>query len=289
MIKHLVISGGGPTMIQQLGTLSYLCETAYISLNEIETIYATSAGAFVAIILSLKYHWETIIDYVIKRPWHELFRVDVDKILSAYYKKGIFDQTTLHSCMKPLFDAKDISLNINLEDFYKLSGKELHFYSVDINKNQLIDISYLTYPKIELLTALQMTCAIPLFIEPVCTDKGECFIDAGHICNYPLQYAIQSGRKAEEILGLKNHYIVAKREINQQSSLLDFLSIFCSNTFMSLSTDNLQPIVPNEIVINTEPLSIELLRNVYSNIDKRKDLLKDGITIAKEYLKKQQS
>lgn len=286
MIKHFVISGGGPTMIQQLGAISYLCENSYIHLNDIQSIYATSAGAFVAILLSLEYEWETILDYIIKRPWQEVFRLNIDKILSVYQNKGIFNQTILQSCMKPLFDAKDIALDINLEDFYKLSRKELHFYSVDINKNIVVDISYITYPKIKLLTALQMTCAIPIFVEPVCTENGECFIDAGYICNYPLQHALNSGKNPEEIFGLKNNYIGVKTEITSDSSLVDFLSVFCFNTFFGLSTDHLQPVIPNEIIINTYPLSVELLQNVFSSIDRRKELLKNGILVAKEYLEK---
>lgn len=286
MIKHLVISGGGHTMIQQLGAISYLCQNSYINLNNIESIYATSAGAFVAVLLTLEYDWETMIDYIIKRPWHEVFRVDIEKILAIYENKGLFNQTIIQSFMKPLFNAKDISLDIDLEDFYKLFRKELHFYSVDINKNMVVDISYITYPKLKLLTALQMTSAIPIFVEPVCTENGECFIDAGYICNYPLQQALNSGKNPEEILGLKNNYIGVKTEITQQSSLVDFLSVFCFNTVFGLSKDHLQPIIPNEIVMNTEPLSLELLQNVFSSIERRKDLLNNGIVIAKTYLEK---
>ena len=38
-IKHLVMSGGGPSMIQTLGAIQYLEEEKIIDIKNIETIY----------------------------------------------------------------------------------------------------------------------------------------------------------------------------------------------------------------------------------------------------------
>jgi predicted acylesterase/phospholipase RssA len=56
-IKHLVISGGGPTLFRTLGALQHLQEAAFWKLEDIESIYGTSAGAIVAVILCLRYEW----------------------------------------------------------------------------------------------------------------------------------------------------------------------------------------------------------------------------------------
>ena len=116
-IKHLVFSGGGPIMIQILAAIQELENKQYLNMNDIETIYGTSAGAIIAVMFSLKFDWQTLNDYIIKRPWHELFSIKVQNILDSYSKKGIFDIKTVEKCFKPLFDAKDISLDITLEDF----------------------------------------------------------------------------------------------------------------------------------------------------------------------------
>ncbi len=50
-IKHLVISGGGPTLFRTLGALQHLQETTFWKIDEIESIYGTSAGAIVAVLL----------------------------------------------------------------------------------------------------------------------------------------------------------------------------------------------------------------------------------------------
>jgi predicted acylesterase/phospholipase RssA len=74
-------------------------------LDNIESIYGTSAGAIVSILIALKYDWETLNDYIIKRPWHELFSINVKNIFDAYTNKGIFNRTIFEKCFKPFFDA----------------------------------------------------------------------------------------------------------------------------------------------------------------------------------------
>ena len=120
-IKHLVISGGGPIMIQILSAIQELEEKKFLDTKNIESIYGTSAGAIIAVLIALKFDWETINDYIIKRPWQDVFPVKIQNILDAYTKKGIFDFKTIEKCFKPLFDAKDIPLDISLNDFYELS------------------------------------------------------------------------------------------------------------------------------------------------------------------------
>jgi predicted acylesterase/phospholipase RssA len=116
-IKHLVISGGGPIMIQILGAIQHLEKNDFLNMKNIESIYGTSAGAIVGALICLKYDWDTINDYIIKRPWKDVFPIKVQNIFDAYTKKGIFDIKTIEKCFKPLFGAKDIPLDINLENF----------------------------------------------------------------------------------------------------------------------------------------------------------------------------
>ena len=140
LIKHLVISGGGPTMIQTLGSIQHLEENKFIDINNIETIYGTSAGAIIGVLICLKYDWTTLHDYIIKRPWQEVFPINIQNIFDAYTKKGIFDDKTVIKCFKPLLDAKDIPMDINLEDFHKLTNVELHMFSFEINEYKVQDI-----------------------------------------------------------------------------------------------------------------------------------------------------
>ena len=232
-IKHLVISGGGPVLVHVLGAIQHLEENNYLDRKEIKSIYGTSAGAIVGVLLCLGFDWETVRDYIIKRPWQDVFPVKVQNIFDAYTKKGVFDIKTFEKCFRPLLDAKDINMDINLEDFYKLSNIELHLFAFEINEYKIHDVSYLTYPKLSLLSAIQMSCALPLLVTPVCIDD-KCYIDGGFSCNYPLNYCIESGKLPDEILGFKNKYDIQKTVINAESTILDFMMsfLFKNNLFL---------------------------------------------------------
>ena len=282
-IKHLVISGGGPIMVQILGAIQHLEKNEVVDMKNIESIYGTSAGAVVGILICLKYDWETINDYIIKRPWHDVFPIKVQNIFDAYTKKGIFDIKTIEKCFKPLLDAKDISMDINLEDFYKLSNIELHMYSFEINEYKVQDISYLTHPKLSLMTALQMTCGLPIFVTPVCMDN-KCYIDGGMACNYPLNYCIESGKIHDEILGFKNKYSEEKANINSDSTLLDFLFSFLFKAVFSVSTYNIQPKIKNEVFCDTVCVNFDILKNALSNIEVRRNLFKNGTESAEKFI-----
>jgi predicted acylesterase/phospholipase RssA len=284
-IKHLIISGGGPIMVQVLGAIQHLEQNNFFNLSNIETIYGTSAGAIIGILICLKFDWETINDYIIKRPWHDVFPIKVQNILDAYTKKGVYDIKTIEKCFKPLFDAKDISLDINLEDFYILTNVELHMFSFEINEYKVQDISYLTHPKLSLMIAIQMTSALPVLITPVCIDD-KCYIDGGMSCNYPLSYCIESGKKPDEILGFKNKYGENKTCINAESTILDFLLSFLFKAVFSVSTDNSQPIIDNEVICDAHYLNFDVIRSALSNIEVRKELFNNGTQSGIAFLSK---
>ena len=282
-IKHLVISGGGPILIQILGAIQHLEKNNIVKMNDLESIYGTSAGAIIGILICLKFDWETINDYIIKRPWHDVFPIKVQNIFDAYTKKGIFDIKTIEKCFKPLLDAKDISMDINLEDFYKITKIELHVFSFEINEYKIQDISHITHPKLSLMMAVQMTCAIPILITPVCFDD-KCYIDGGMACNYPLNYCIESGKLPDEILAFKNKYKDEKTKISTDSTMIDFLLGFIFKAVFSINTDHNQSKIKNEVICDVTYLTIEILKNALSNIDVRRDLFNQGTETADRFL-----
>lgn len=287
-IKHLVISGGGPIMLQILSAIQELEKNNYLNMNNIETIYGTSAGAIIGLMISLKFDWETLNDYIIKRPWHDVFPIKVQNILDSYTKKGIFDLKTIEKCFKPLFDAKDIPIDISLLDFYNLTKMELHMFAFEINEYKIEDISYKSYPNLSLLKAIQMTCAIPVLLTPVCIEN-KCFMDGGVACNYPLNYCIESGKSPDEILGFKNKYSDDKSIVNEESTLLDYLLNFLFKAIFSANTHYSQPTIKNEVICDATHLSLDTLRSALSNIEVRKDLYLKGQQSAIKFLENLQS
>jgi predicted acylesterase/phospholipase RssA len=282
-IKHLVMSGGGPIIFQIFSAIQELEKNKFIDIKNIESIYGTSAGAIVAVLISLKFDWETVNDYLIKRPWKDVFPVKVQNIFEAYTKKGLFDIKNIEKCFKPLFDAKDISLDINLEDFYKLTNIEIHFFTFEINEYTTQDISYKTHPTLSVLTAILMSCALPVLVTPVCIDD-KCFIDGGIGCNYPLNYCIESGKEPETILGFKNVCCDEITIINADSTFLDYILKFIFKAVLNLDNRTIQPIIQNQLLFDAQYLTLDILKNALSSADTRRGLFEKGKQTANKFL-----
>ena len=117
-IKHLVISGGGPIGMSYLGALEHLHDEGFWKIENIQSIYATSIGTMLAVTFALKYDWETINTYFIDRPWNDLFKLTGKQIVELYTKKGLFDSSYTDKILKPLLEAKDLSLSCSIPGIF---------------------------------------------------------------------------------------------------------------------------------------------------------------------------
>jgi predicted acylesterase/phospholipase RssA len=284
-VKHLVISGGGPSMFQYISIIQYLDENKVIDLQKIESIYGTSAGSIVGVMLCLKYDWETLNDYMIMRPWHELFHIKISNIFEAYKNRGIFNKKVIEKAFKPLLDAKDLSINITLKELYEYSKIELHLFSFEINQFNTEDISYLTHPDISVIDAVMMSSALPILLTPVIIDN-KCYMDGGVCANYPLKYCIDSGKNEDEILGLTNQYDgEQKNHVDSNSNLLDFVLCFFFKMFTNLASNSVNPKIKYEITCNVKHISLNYLTSTISSMDARKELYQKGRETAKTFIK----
>ena len=298
-IKHLVISGGGHSIFRTIGALNYLEDNGYWKTSDIESIYGTSAGAIFGAIICLQFDHHTVENYLLNRPWHEAFCIKVDQLISAYSKKGVFDHTAMEIIFKPLLNAKDLSLTLTMKDLYEFSKIELHVFTVEVNEFITVDISYKTHPDLPLLSALSMTSAIPGIFAPFCDDQCCCFIDGGVIVNYPLKWCVDAGRNLDEILGVTFNYDKEKKQkkekeekeecngvITKDSNLLDFFLTFFGKLVRKVGTENVQPVIPNEIRCDATYMSYETLTSALSSVDNRKQLFEEGILSAKKFLER---
>ena len=141
-IKHIVITGCGPTGFQVLGTFLHLLDEEILSIDNIETMYATSAGAFVSVVMCLGYDSDTLYEYFVKRPWENEFPITSATFFNVFQKMGMLGSEFVFKIFKPLFGGKDISLDITLEEFHQYTKKEHHFYTIDVNDSfKVHDIS----------------------------------------------------------------------------------------------------------------------------------------------------
>lgn len=290
-IKHLVIGGGGPYGLSAFGALKYLHEQCFWDIKNIKTIYATSIGSIIAVYLCLKYDYEYIQEYFVKRPWEKLFQdIGIQHILELYKSKGLIDLYPIYiKKFNILFDAKGLSTNITMKEFYEYSGIELNFITCDANEFSRIIISHKTYPNIELLQALCMTSAFPIIVTPIVIEN-KCYIDGGIFSNYAVNICLEeTGCKKEEILGIKKYQSTNTNEllITEESNIVDFLEKISLNMFNRIN---------DELLLQNIPYQIECNMNIFTTYDTwmqvpfsseyRDNLIKYGKKIAEETYEK---
>ena len=292
-IKHLVIAGGGPIGLQFLGALEHLNEEGFWNFEEIESIYATSIGTFLGAIICLKYDWSTLNKYIIERTWHDAFKLNGKQILDAFYNKGLYDKKVIEIVFKPLLQAKDLSLNITLKEFYEYSKIEFHLYTFELNKFETTDISYKTHPDLLLTQAIHMSSSLPGVFIPTISDSG-CYIDGGVMANYPLSYCLQNCKNEDEILGITFYRDYTKSDayknniVTEDSSVIDFSIGFFINAMNYIYKTIKRDAIHNQVeCLNDDNfLTMETIQRSINSIDMRRDWIDKGKKDAQNFLEK---
>ena len=289
-IKHLVISGGGPLGFRYLGSLEKLEQEGFWNINNIESIYGTSIGSIIGAFICLKYDWETLNKYIIERPWHDAFKVNPKQIFDSYYNKGLFDKKLAEIIFKPLLEAKDLSLNITLKEFYEYSNIDLHIFTFELHKFETIELSHTTNPDLSLLQALTMSSSLPGIFMPTIIENC-CYIDGGVMCNYPLNQCLRDHTNKNEILGIKSSFNnktenFANVEVTTESSLLEYVICMSINSMNYIRDSVKMEHIDNTVrcFVNKNPLTLDSIQESVKNQELRRNLIKMGEEDALEFL-----
>ena len=305
-IKHIVISGGGPTGLLSYGAAKHLEQQKYWSMENIESIYGTSIGALFSVILSLSYDWKTLDDYIIKCPWDEILQKNAtfNDVLDIYTNKGVMSDDFFDIIMKPLLLAKDLTLDITLDELYHFNKKEIHIITVELNTFQLVNLSYKTHPSLKVMDAIKMSCAFPILFSPKiiiesedreknCNDDKKdacsgvcCYVDGGIICNYPVNICIEDQQcDPNEILGFRNIFEKYHEVINQTSSVVDFLKICVKQMIRKIDNEKNYIKIKNEVTCISEKNDFISWFDLCSDELKRMHYIHRGMTCGEVFLR----
>lgn len=282
VIKHIVISGGGPTGLLSYGVIKCLFQEKYLKFEEIETIYGTSIGAILAVIICLKHDWKTIDDYLIKRPWEKVM-VDSFEMFQLFSCKGIAQLKMLDDIMKPLLESNDLSLSITMLDFYKYSGITLNIFTLELNEFKKISLSHITHPDMCLMDAIKMSACVPILFPPIIKNNN-CYVDGGVICNYPLRECLtETNCSVDEVLGIRNYWS-ENEGITENSSLISYLH-FINMKLIRVVNNSLSDSIPNEVVCKVKPnMNPSEWFSILSDETQRLAWIEDGESFAKTFL-----
>ena len=201
-IEHLVLAGAGHGIFSYFAAFKTLINNNIIDIKKIKSIYATSAGAVIGILLLLDIELDIIIDYFVERPWNELFIFD-SNVINIITNYGMWYNEIVIKTLKPLFSMCDISLDITMLEFYKKTNVEMYFYGTELKSFEEIEFSYKNTPNIKLIDAIYITSAIPILFKPM-LYKNKYYIDGGLVNQYPIKNALKNVNDSNTIFGIKS-------------------------------------------------------------------------------------
>lgn len=301
-IRHLVFSGGIIYGFSFYGAFKRLHDQEFFHIDNIQTIYATSVGTMLATMISLKYEWEVLDNYLIKRPWQNVFKFSLDTIIECYQKRGLFSIKIIEEILEPLFRAKELDIQtITMAEFYHITGIEHHYFTIRVNDFELIDISYKTHPQWRLIDAVYASSCIPPIFQPlhlmVADDHKEWFIDGGFLANYPISHCMANIDKPEEdefsILGFNiNDRNYINKLSNDKTNLFEYIYIILSIIINKLTTmimltnqtKNHDHVTSYEININTDYRSTTDILSMVNSAEERRNMIEYGVTCANEFI-----
>jgi len=274
-IRHIVCAGGGVTGFSYYGIIRECHKKGLWQLEDIESMYGTSVGSIFIILLALNYDWETMDDFLIKRPWNNVFNFNIYSIFESFNKKGIFDIKTIRETFLPAFNGKDISIEITMKELYELTKIDIHIYTTEMNKFIIEDISYKTHPDWKVIDAVYCSCALPVIFAPFLIENN-CYCDGGFLMNYPLIRCIENGANPDEIIALnRRSKKKEKPKIDSESTLLDYIIMLLNKLIKNISKyDKIE--IKYEFTVLRPSVSLYDIYNATTCIEERINLIKLG-------------
>ena len=312
-IKHIVLCGGGPVGVVSYGAIKELVCKNIIDYNEIKSIYSTSIGCVVALIFLLKLDWNSIDDFIVKRPWSNLMNFSSVDYFNLIFTKGLCDENFIITCLKPLFLAADVDINITLRELYDLTNIHWHLFTSNLNKFTKVDLNYLTHPDLTVIQAIHMSVSIPVIIKPPFYNN-EYYLDGGIFSNNPVNDCyLYEKCTADNILSFMNDKIcpvdssniyftkiqdeilnedISNNNLTENTNLFSFIYFIIKTVFNKMmlvenKNDTVSSLSHNNsinVCINSISFDINYWSYVFSNKEERQRLIELGKTLADNYI-----
>lgn len=202
--KNLVLEGGGVRGLAYAGALQVLEEKGI--LKNIENVAGSSAGAIAGLMVALNYNSHEIDSVLIKLKIADFNdgKFFVGKLRRIKKEYGVFKGDKIESWLSSLIAEKTGNENITFEELNLLhvndkSFKNFFCTGTNISGQKVEILSWKTWPKMKLKTAVHISSSIPFYFVPVAVDSEgnevpfsdtminhNLFVDGGMLSNFPI-------------------------------------------------------------------------------------------------------
>lgn len=281
-VRRLVLSGGGYMGIALYGAARQLHMMQRYAPENLTHIYGTSVGAILGTIVALKYDWDTVNDYIVKRPWEKVFHVDIETMVNAVSSCGILDTEVINQVLVPLLGGKNISTAVSLQEFKEITGVSMTIVATNSDLHPTY-FSPDTHPHIRLTDAIRASCCIPVVFQPARINDA-IYIDGAFSDNFPITKCKEECEDDAEYLaiGLDDRI---KGSFNTNSIIEFIMSVF-NMLLMQIFCRPLKNIDEKTVLIKHGGLSASGAIDIIANEQSRIDLIEYGVKVARDHTEK---
>jgi hypothetical protein len=289
IIKHLVLPGGSIYGLAYYGSIKYLAQHGLLKMDNIKTMHCTSIGAIIGTMMSMNYDWQELDNYIVNRPWQNVFKFSLYSIMNCFKNNGIFGIEVIQEMFLPLFNGKDISIDVTMKDFYDITGKELHFFTIDLITFELIDLSYKTHPGWTVIESIYSTACVPVLFKPL-YKNNRWYIDAGILDNCPIKPLFDDlsiNPVPDEVLRINIEGLQINDDVStfENFTLWKYLVVLISKIINAIRNLATLPIYKvHNIFIEQNIIPVYDVHSVVNDPEQRTRLINYGEECAKEFI-----
>ena len=200
------MSGGGIKGFSFVGALDYLNNINYIDIKKINNWVGTSSGSILSLLLSIGYTPVELGDFVIEFDFKKM-EPDIS-VENVFLKYGISNGERFDFIIKSFVKNKLGVDDITFKNLYQVTKKNLTIIGTNFTKCCEEAFSCDTTPTMSVLTAVRISCSIPVFFTPVLYN-GCYYVDGGVKNNFPINYC---NKKTTLGLYIKNNNLINQIE-----------------------------------------------------------------------------
>lgn len=280
-INTFVFSGGGTRCLSFLFALKNLIDKKIIcEETEIKKIYGTSAGSFIAALLSIGTikQIDKVIEIAEKTNFKKALNIDLVHILNFPKVFGLDDKSSIRTMVCEVLEMFDkSSCGLKFKDI-----KCLNIVVADLTDTKTILLNYKNSPEMLIVDGILASMSIPFLYIPSVGLDGHMYVDGGLRANFPWD-CLEDDEERKNAIGFtfqtSQSGIIGENPTNLQSFI-----------YRMIQFDNLHVSLKNKNTWNKNIVFINIpnFPTHYMNI-KPEDLIElehVGILAAEDYIER---
>jgi predicted acylesterase/phospholipase RssA len=183
-INSLVFSGGGTRCLSFLFALKHLIDSKIIYEDDkIKNIYGTSAGSFIAALLSIGKisQIDKVIEIAKKTNFKKALNIDLVHILNFPKVFGLDDKSSIKSMVCEVLEMFDkTSSGLKFKDL-----ETLNIVVADLTDAKTVVLNHKTTPEMFIVDGIIASMSLPFLYIPSYGLDGHMYVDGGLRANFP--------------------------------------------------------------------------------------------------------